>query len=398
MQAFGFSPLIDFASVALGFLLALLLATGRRGNRAANHWLAGYVGSLSLLSLGDLFVDSRLVLDWPHLAHLTDWLIFLVGPFLWMYVRRLTMHADPGFRGWLLHCIPALLCLLLLTAFYVLPQEQKQSIVAQEIAAGGSKLELPLIVAAIQLLAYWAACLGTLWRFAVELRAQFSSLEKRTFAWLKWMLGVNLAMWLLWILGLSLQTAWAQWLDRLAIPIGFYLLAFLGMRQPAVFVGHSAFVPLAPESGGGAGLPERRDPSDTSAQRAGSQAPRYARSGLDKGRVPELLARLEELVRTEKPWLENDLTLTQLSGRLGISAHHLSQLLNDEIGMTFFDYVNRLRVQEVQRCLSDPAYGSQTILDIALASGFNSKAAFNAAFRLHTGMTPSAFRLQRRAA
>jgi AraC-like DNA-binding protein len=398
MQAFDFSPLVDFAGVALGLLLALLLATGRRGNRAANRWLAGYVGSLALLSLGDFFADSRLVLDWPHLAHLTDWLIFLVGPFLWMYVQRLTMHADPGFRRGLLHCIPAFLCLLVLTAFYVLPQEQKQSIVAQEIAAGGSKLELPLIVAATQLLIYWGACLRTLWRFAAELRAQFSSLEKRTFAWLKWMLGVNFGMWLLWILGLSLQTAWAIWLDRLAIPIGFYLLAFLGMRQPAVFVGRSAIVVPVPESSGGTELPEPRNAAGMGAQRADSQAPRYARSGLDKERVPEFLARLEELVKTEKPWLENDLTLTQLSERLGISTHHLSQLLNDEIGMTFFDYINRLRVQEVQRCLADPAYRSQTILDIALASGFNSKAAFNAAFRLHAGMTPSEFRLQRRVA
>ena len=99
-------------------------------------------------------------------------------------------------------------------------------------------------------------------------------------------------------------------------------------------------------------------------------------------------------MESEKPWLENDLTLTQLAARLGTSSHHLSQLLNEDLRQTFFDYVNRRRVAEVQRCLADAAYASQTLLEVALAAGFNSKAAFNTAFRKHTGLTPSQFRLR----
>jgi AraC-like DNA-binding protein len=53
-------------------------------------------------------------------------------------------------------------------------------------------------------------------------------------------------------------------------------------------------------------------------------------------------------------------------------------------------------VAEVKRCLLDPAYGSQAILEIARASGFSSKTAFNAAFREHAGVTPSEFRRRSR--
>jgi len=384
MPEINLTPLVDFAGAALGALMALLLATGTRGNRDANRWLAAYSGCLALLSLGDFAEDSRLVLARPHLAHLTDWLIFLVGPCSWMYVRRLAMQAEPSFRRWLWHCLPAALCLLLLVPFYALPADEKLAAVAAELA-DGSRLELPLAIAATQVLAYWVASLVALRRYDVLLRGQFSSLEKRKLSWFKWMLGINFAMWVLWMVGLTLETSWAIWLDRLAIPLGFYVLAFLGIRQPAIFAGRSAAT-------GAPALPEV--PPAGSAARPPA---RYQRSGLSKESVPALLARLEELVRAEKPWLENDLTLAQLAERLGLSTHHVSQLLNEELGTTFFDYVNAQRVREVQRCLVDPMYGSQTILAIALSAGFNSKAAFNAAFRQHTGMTPSAYRLKGRA-
>ena len=84
--------------------------------------------------------------------------------------------------------------------------------------------------------------------------------------------------------------------------------------------------------------------------------------------------------------------IADLSARAQLSPHNLSQLLNEEIGKSFFDYINAQRVEEVKRCLLDPAYGSQTILEIALAAGFSSKTAFNSAFREHASMTPSEFR------
>lgn len=390
----GLQPAFEVVGVAIGLLLALLLATARHGNRAANLWLACYASALALLSLGDFLLDSRLVLAYPHLAHLSDWLIFAVGPCLWMYVRRLTMHSDPVFPRWLLHFIPALLCLLMLVPFYLSSGPEKLAVVATELSGEDVAPNLGILLAVVQVLTYWCACLMSLRRFGSDLRAQFSSLERRTFGWLKWMLAVNLGMWLLWVVGLSLNSSWALWLDRLAVPAGFYLLAYLGLRQPAVFGGRTAFVP-APVKPAGVVEQVGFEPQAGSESADADAVPaRYARSGLHKERMPELRGRLEALMRTEKPWLENDLTLSELSGRLGVSTHHLSQLLNDDIGMTFFDFINQERVREVRRCLGDPTYRSETILAIALSAGFNSKAAFNAAFRQYTGMTPSAYRRQ----
>jgi len=83
--------------------------------------------------------------------------------------------------------------------------------------------------------------------------------------------------------------------------------------------------------------------------------------------------------------------------RASLSSHGYDQvcgamLLNEHLGESFFDYINRRRVAEVQRCLADPAYRGETVLAIATAAGFNSKASFNAVFLQRTGQTPSEYR------
>lgn len=385
MQATSLMPLFHVAGIAIGLLLCALIWFAPRGNRSANRWLAGYVALLAGLSMGDLLEDTRLVLDWPQLGHLTDWMIFLVGPCLWMYVRRLTLHATPSRMKWGWHALPAALCIGLLIPFYGLPSGEKRLVLSAELA-DGIEMNLPLAVAAAQMLAYWAASLLLLARFTRELRENFSSLERRTFTWLRHMLLITLAMWLLWLLGITLHWRWAPWLDTLAVPAGLYLLAFLGLRQPALFAGSVAFERVQEE-------PALR-PVKLAPEKPAEAPARYARSGLNDEARSRLLARLQALMHTDKPWLENDLTLGQLAARIEASPHHLSQVLNQELGVSFFDFINARRVEEMQRCLRDPAYRSETIMALALASGFSSKAGFNAVFKQHAGMTPSAYRRQ----
>jgi AraC-like DNA-binding protein len=120
--------------------------------------------------------------------------------------------------------------------------------------------------------------------------------------------------------------------------------------------------------------------------------PKYAKSALRTEQLTSLKQRLDDFMQLEKPYLENELTLGDLANRVGISAHQLSQLLSVGYGQSFYDFINHRRVREAQRCLKDPGFQPQSVLDIGLASGFSSKATFNSAFKKHTGTTPSAFR------
>jgi AraC-like DNA-binding protein len=68
----------------------------------------------------------------------------------------------------------------------------------------------------------------------------------------------------------------------------------------------------------------------------------------------------------------------------------LSQLLNDNNGTSFKQYVAQLRVSETQRLLLDQP--GQTLEAIAEAAGFQSLSTFYAAFKKANGCTPALFR------
>ena len=99
-----------------------------------------------------------------------------------------------------------------------------------------------------------------------------------------------------------------------------------------------------------------------------------------------LLKELEELMATERPYLDSKLTLAQLADLLGISSNYLSQVINQQTGRNFFDYINSHRVNAAKEILADPARARVGVLTIAMDSGFYD------AFKQHANMTPSQYR------
>ena len=97
-------------------------------------------------------------------------------------------------------------------------------------------------------------------------------------------------------------------------------------------------------------------------------------------------------MRAEKPYLDGDLTLQKLAKTLAISPHHLSQTINEQLQQNFIDFINSYRIEEAKRMLVDPARKHYSVLAVSEEVGFNSKSAFNTAFKKHANMTPSEFR------
>ncbi|MEP0265308.1 helix-turn-helix domain-containing protein [Dokdonia sp.] len=108
----------------------------------------------------------------------------------------------------------------------------------------------------------------------------------------------------------------------------------------------------------------------------------------DNGYYKELCFLLEN----EKIYKNPDISLRSIATRLDISVTYLSQLINKISGVNFSDFVNEYRVKESQKLLTHPNYSGYAILSIGLESGFNSKSTFYAAFKKHTGVTPSIYR------
>ncbi|HXH18598.1 MAG TPA: AraC family transcriptional regulator [Chitinophagales bacterium] len=109
-------------------------------------------------------------------------------------------------------------------------------------------------------------------------------------------------------------------------------------------------------------------------------------------RAEELIARLSKHMEEEKPWMNAELTLYDLSSQMNLTKNELTELLNIHIGKNFFSYVNEFRLKAVIKKLENPNYDHYTIIAIAYDCGFNSKSTFNNLFKQFTGLTPSEYK------
>jgi len=171
----------------------------------------------------------------------------------------------------------------------------------------------------------------------------------------------------------------------LAIAVLVYAIGYLGLRQPEVFRYETAEFRIPPR--------ENTQPVLEPVATPEPDIARYERSGLGDREATQLKDSLLAIMDDETPWKDSDLTLPELASRLDTTPHKLSEVLNSEIGQTFYDFVNGYRVREVQRRIKAGEARTLKMLALALDAGFASKSTFNQAFKKHTSQTPSDFRL-----
>jgi len=118
---------------------------------------------------------------------------------------------------------------------------------------------------------------------------------------------------------------------------------------------------------------------------------KYQRSGLKKEDVANYVNKIGKYMIIEKPYLNRELTIFDLSDQLKIPRHILSEVINEHMGKNFYHLVNEYRVNEVKERMKSDEYKQLTILAIAFDSGFNSKSSFNTIFKEQTDQTPSEY-------
>jgi len=123
-----------------------------------------------------------------------------------------------------------------------------------------------------------------------------------------------------------------------------------------------------------------------------TQSAKYAKSGLSDEQLASYKQRLEHVMQTEQAYLRSDLTLPNLASVVDCSVNHLSQVINAGFGVSFFDYLNRYRVEHAKELLCELNGRGNAVLNIAFTVGFNSNSAFYAAFRKYVGQTPAQYR------
>jgi AraC-like DNA-binding protein len=123
-----------------------------------------------------------------------------------------------------------------------------------------------------------------------------------------------------------------------------------------------------------------------------SAAEKYAKQSVDERMQDEYMMKLNSFMDMNKPYLDENITIKDISHFTGIPSHHLSIVINNRLNKNFYTFINEYRIRESQEILKNPENSDASILSIAFKSGFNSKSTFNSTFKKITGLTPSEYR------
>jgi ligand-binding sensor domain-containing protein/AraC-like DNA-binding protein len=121
---------------------------------------------------------------------------------------------------------------------------------------------------------------------------------------------------------------------------------------------------------------------------------KYKTSSLTGQQSRHHLDKLLKVMVEEEPYLDPAMSLRKLSESLGITKEDLSQVINEQLGKNFKNFLNEYRIEAAKAKLLDPKENQYVLLKIAFDVGFNSKSVFNASFKKFTGVTPSQFKKQ----
>lgn len=104
----------------------------------------------------------------------------------------------------------------------------------------------------------------------------------------------------------------------------------------------------------------------------------------------DLIERLEEAMRSNRAFLDPNLTLRRLAQKTGVSIREVSAAINDQRQCNYNQWLNGFRIEEAKRIMRESQ--NQSITEVMFAAGFQNKSTFNAAFRAAVGESPSSWR------
>jgi YesN/AraC family two-component response regulator len=119
---------------------------------------------------------------------------------------------------------------------------------------------------------------------------------------------------------------------------------------------------------------------------------KYSKSSLSEPGKQKILAGITLEMESNRYFTDNLASLSELAKRIGESPHHVSQVINEKLNKNFFELLATFRIEEAKKILSADRKNKLTIEEISEMVGYNSKTAFNNAFKKITGKTPSEFR------
>ncbi|PWJ56979.1 helix-turn-helix protein [Dyadobacter jejuensis] len=392
-STFNFFSIYDLLLLFSSFqciLLIIAIPSMQDYNRRANYWLVISISLIAAMVFLHVIGSYRDVAQSnTKLLLLPDFTMFLYAPLFYFYLKNL-LFKTPGLpKHWWRHFILPALQVVLYLPYFLMEHKELQILIVNKDPA---MYMLFISVGFAGLLSntyYWFLCRRTMQTYEKEYTTLAST--EQNIQYLGTVMVIQAACLLIWLTagGLmvfnhfeisnnyssfetSVDTIW------LAFSLIPYFLGYFAIHQPEIFkIPHKETVGLFNK-------PISEPPTLP-------LTPTTADDNKDKEFEilwQEWQHKIEKFMATEKPHHNPGLTLGALAERLHIQPHQLSRIINEGYQKNFFDFINGHRIEDFKIQYEDPKNKHFTMLAIAFEVGFNSKTAFNRAFKKISGSTP----------
>lgn len=230
----------------------------------------------------------------------------------------------------------------------------------------------------VYFLAYTFLSLKLFSEYKVKMKSNYSSFSEKDFGWVKQMLWCAIVVISIDVLVMLLESyfdsfSWdSGYITVMALIFVIFYLGYYGLKQTKVF------------------LPDFLLAENQELKLGKDKIDQFSK--LTKEEISELSSELTRILKEEKLYLKEDLTLGMLAEAMHFSEKRLSAFINQHMNTTFYDLVNKYRIASVKEKLRSSKYDNYTFLGIANESGFKSKSSFYRIFKKETGVSPAQFK------
>ena len=355
--------------VYFGFFQSLLLLViymvSPKKRKHINGYMAIFIGVLSIGLLGKVLHSLGVAGGNFRLISMSELSALLFGPSIYLFCQSVLRKKRVSTSD-LVHYLPGAVYSVFVAVYFVIPSN---AVLAPRIKSG----ELMRVVYAchavglIVNIMYWIKAWHVFQLALADMRKELSYEPHHRF--LKNFLIITGICLLIWTILLVTSFFGFDMLERNTRPYIWIILTLIilfvtyyGMVSPQVL----RIIPDLP-------------------------TPKYNRSKLSHQDLEQLKRQLDTIMLEKKPYLNSKLMKSDLAEMLGVNSPELARLLNENIGMNFFEYVNYYRIKEFVAMAKTDKAQQLTFYGLAQEAGFNSKTTFNKAFKKLMGTSPSTY-------
>ncbi|MCF6271478.1 MAG: helix-turn-helix domain-containing protein [Melioribacteraceae bacterium] len=353
------------------FFLVLLLISKKE--KVKSDFFLGVILGLYGISIFLSYIEIHNIQNnfpFPQIININWLVLFLHGPALWFYIKSLSSHNIIFKPIYILHFLPFFVFLVFhYFNFIGLPNSEKIIIAKNELFRDNIFYKISIISIGLSTITYNLWALILIKNYDRRLKHFYSKTDSIDLKWLQILTISSLSVYLLNVAIVNLNLMFHFTSHKIVMmttysfaSIYVLVIGFFGLQQKNVFLAISNKKYIKPAKH----KPIKNDESN-------------------------FIEKLRLFMEENKPFLDSDINLLKLSKLLKVKTDYLSEILNMHMHQTFFDFINKYRIEEFKKQCSLGDNKHLSILGIAYNCGFNSKASFYRAFKKFEQISPSSY-------